>query len=59
MCKIASTMVGAEALLDEKFLIALSAMDVFNNHPTVAVFDARFVEYPIIFSAFQKKKLIF
>ncbi|KAK7605078.1 hypothetical protein V9T40_006936 [Parthenolecanium corni] len=39
MCKIASSQIGAESLLDEKFLNGLSTMDVFSNHPTVATFD--------------------
>lgn len=39
MCKIASYPTGAEALLDQKILTALSTMDVFNYHPTVAICD--------------------
>ncbi|CAK9134031.1 unnamed protein product, partial [Ilex paraguariensis] len=39
MCKTASSQLGAESLLDEKFLNGLSTMDVYNNHPTVATFD--------------------
>ncbi|XP_065223054.1 nuclear pore complex protein Nup205 [Planococcus citri] len=39
MCKIASYPIGAEALLDAKILSALSTMDVYNYHPTVAVCD--------------------
>lgn len=41
MCKIASSQIGAESLLDEKFLNGLSTMDVFSNHPTVATFDLK------------------
>jgi hypothetical protein len=37
LCKIASTLIGAETLLDKKVLVSLSTMDVFNHHPTVGV----------------------
>lgn len=43
MCKIACDSSGAETLLDEKILNALSTMDVFNNHPTVSSSDAGLV----------------